>query len=175
MEPRTSTESTLAAVRPWSFGYIWPHIPRFDDLTSPSTHGMHETYEGGWNVGPFPTRGKMKGCRIGSSTLCFPLQVTSFAPAMGVLVWWESKPPRLAVPGTTTRVWRCQCVPCALSSVGGPRKAMVPADAEHGGQADLTRWPPRGLDTVWSMQGWAVGQWAGRERAAVGGPREPKR
>lgn len=87
----TSTESTLAAVRPWSFGYIWPYMPRFDDLTSPSTHGMHETYEGGWNVGPFPTRGEMKGCRIGSSTLCFPLQVTSFGPAMGVLMMqvWE--------------------------------------------------------------------------------------
>lgn len=62
------------------FGHIYP------DLTSPSTHGMHKTYEGGWNVAPFLTRSEMKGCRIGTSTLCFPLQVTSVDLAMGVLM-----------------------------------------------------------------------------------------
>lgn len=47
---------------------------------------MHKTYEGGWNVAPFLTRGEMKGCRIGTSILCFPLQVTSVDLAMGVLM-----------------------------------------------------------------------------------------
>lgn len=119
----------------WSIGYIWPHISRFDDLTAPSTHGMHETYEGGWNVAPFPTRGEMKGCRFGTCpVLCSPMQATAVDFAMGVPIMRVLGSPVLGVKTSRLQSWDDEFRdPLSIPPGGGTPQS-------HGASRPQARW-----------------------------------